>query len=66
MISVEVGGASLELVSEIIRRRIEHARRGSGLLPTVEDDEILELIARFGDDIRGIESELYERFQGGR
>jgi hypothetical protein len=61
--TVVVAGLTTELLSEIVHRRIEHARRGAGELPTVEADELEILIAQFGDDLRTIESVLYERFQ---
>lgn len=58
-----IGGADREVLSEIILRRIEHARRGAGPVPVVAAEEINELIAAFGDDLRTIEAVLYERFQ---
>jgi len=51
------------VLREILKRRIEHARRGSGPLPAVGDETIDDLLRRHGDHVRGMENELYERFQ---
>jgi len=61
--SVEVAGISVELVDGIIKRRLEWARRAPGPLPRVSLAVIEGLVARHGDDIRGIERHLYEVFQ---
>jgi len=62
--TVRVGGApSREDLRRILSARIEDARRGSGPLPTFSDAGLDRLIARFGDDIRGLEHYLYEVFQ---
>ncbi|MFT5127396.1 MAG: hypothetical protein ACI8W8_000999 [Rhodothermales bacterium] len=61
--TIRVEGVSRELLAEIVRRRIVHARRGPGPIPSVGNTEIDQLIANFGDDLRTIESVLYERFQ---
>ena len=50
-------------LKQIIKRRIESARRDPGPVPTVLPKTIAELLRRFGDDVRGIEAWLYERFQ---
>lgn len=61
--TVAVAGLTAEWLTEVVQRRIAHARRGPGPLPAIERPEIDDLIAQFGDDLRTIESVLYERFQ---
>lgn len=48
---------------EILERRIENARRNSGPVPGIGDETIDDLLRRHSDHVRGIENELYERFQ---
>lgn len=61
---VEVGGLlTLERLGQIVSRRIEAARRGPGSVPEVPSHSLEALVARFGDDVRGIEHHLYECFQ---
>ena len=48
---------------EMFGRRIEWARRGPGPLPQVRLRTAQEMIDRFGDDLRAIESHLYDLFQ---
>jgi hypothetical protein len=61
---VEVGGLlTIERLGLIVERRIEAARRGPGSVPEVSPSSLEALVARFGDDVRGIEHHLYERFQ---
>jgi len=51
-------------LAEILKRRIEHARRDSASpVPVVTDETIADLLRRHGDHVRGMEHELYERFQ---
>jgi hypothetical protein len=52
-----------ERLGEIVERRVEAARRGPGQVPRVPLAGLGALLARFGDDLRGIEHHLYERFQ---
>lgn len=52
-----------ERLGEILRRRIEWARRGPGPLPRVPPDVVRRLIQRFRDDLRAIEGFLYDVFQ---
>ena len=61
--TVAVGNATPALLSAIIRRRVERARRGPGELPDVPAEEVCKLIERFGDDLRAAEDHLYDRFQ---
>lgn len=61
--SVAVGEVSVELVAEIIKRRVEWARRGPGEVPGVTRAGVEGLIERHGDNIRAIERHLYEIFQ---
>jgi hypothetical protein len=63
MRTILLRGLSPEKLEAIVRRRIEHVRRGDGPLPEVMRAEIESLLARHGDDLRAIESELYDRFQ---
>jgi len=50
-------------LERIVRRRIEHARRSAGPVPTVRPETIANLLRRYGSDVRAIEDEMYERFQ---
>ncbi|MDP7741580.1 MAG: hypothetical protein QGF67_09080 [Lentisphaeria bacterium] len=50
-------------IAELVRRRIEHARRAPGPLPDVDAAGIDRLKARFGGNIRAIENCLYDIFQ---
>lgn len=63
MRTVVLRGLAPERLEAIIRRRIEHVRRGDGPLPQVTRAEIESLLSRHGDDVRAIEHELYDRFQ---
>ncbi|MCA8922357.1 MAG: hypothetical protein KDD82_11145 [Planctomycetes bacterium] len=58
-------GAGLDLarLTEIVSRRIEAARRGPGPLPWIPEASLRALLARFGDDLRGMERHLYDRVQ---
>lgn len=60
---VEVGRASVELVSEMIERRIEWARRDPGPVPAVSTAAAAALVDQHGDDLRAVEHHLYEVFQ---
>jgi len=62
--TLHLKGLKPEHLAEILRRRLEASRRGSGPIPTLETDVIHRLIHSFGDDIRAIEAYLYEIFQG--
>jgi len=53
-----------ERLHEILNRRIRWARRAPGSVPHVTLDTARALIERFGDDVRTIEWDLYEQFQG--
>lgn len=53
---------SLERLQQIFRRRIELARLGDGEIPHISVEEIKSLIRRFGDNIRAMEDDLYQRF----
>ena len=50
-------------VRSIFARRIEHARRFGGAVPGVGGDTIADLLRRYGSNVRGMEHEMYERFQ---
>lgn len=53
----------VEKLACIFHIRIEHVRRGPGPIPRIKYKTIQELMDRYGDDIRSMEDELYERFQ---
>ena len=57
------GRLNATTLREILERRIERARRDTGAVPGIDDDTIGDLLRRHGDHVRGIENELYERFQ---
>lgn len=66
--TVQVGAAEegrdpVEVLSQVVRRRIEWARRGGGPVPEVSRETLAELVAAHGDDQRAIEDRLYDRFQ---
>ena len=61
--TVRIEGLGLAKLDAIIRARVEAARRGPGPLPRVELEQQQRLIQRFGDDLRAIESHLYDLFQ---
>ena len=61
--AVELRGLSPQRLSAILERRIEAARRSSGAVPSFDTQSVQLLIDRFGDDVRSIESYLYEIFQ---
>lgn len=61
--SLEVGGLSVELLGEIVDRRIEWARRAPGPVPTVAPAALAALLDWHGDNVRAIEHHLYEVFQ---
>jgi hypothetical protein len=48
---------------QIVDRRLEWARRAEGPVPYVSDAVLDRLLARFGDDVRAIESALYDAIQ---
>ncbi len=58
---IDSTGAST--ITELVRRRIEHARRSPGPVPDVDAASIGRLKSRFGSDIRAIENYLYDIFQ---
>ncbi len=58
-----IQGLSVEKLGAIVERRIEASRRGEGPVPVVEVSGLEWLIERRGDDVRGIEGDLYEVFQ---
>ena len=47
----------------IFNRRIERFRRGPGPVPTIRAETIKDLMSRYGEDVRRMEVDLYERFQ---
>jgi len=61
--TVRAGGVTPDRLGEILRRRVEWARRGPGPVPRVPAESVRRLIARHGDDLRAIEGFLYDVFQ---
>ncbi len=60
---IQLKGISVERLDRIIRRRIEWARRCPGPVPAVSLPEVERLIRTYHDDLSGIFSALYEKFQ---
>jgi len=56
-------GMDAERLAAVLQRRIEAARRGPGPIPCLSHAAIAALLARFGDDLRAVESYLYDVFQ---
>jgi len=54
---------TVKRVEAIVRRRIEWARRGPGLVPRVSRQAVEWLVQRFGTDMRAAEDYLYDLFQ---
>jgi hypothetical protein len=50
-------------LADMFHRRIEHVRRGPGPVPAIRNRTVRELMTRYGDDVRRMEGDLYERFQ---
>jgi len=50
-------------IKSIFERRIEHARRSPGAVPVIRGDTVADLLSRYGSNVRGMEHEMYERFQ---
>ena len=61
--SVILEGLSETKLANIIKLRLEHARRSKGNIPYLDEYAIKKLIERFDDNIRSIEDYLYEVFQ---
>ncbi|MEZ4632939.1 MAG: hypothetical protein R2880_19875 [Deinococcales bacterium] len=62
-LSVRLRGLTVDKLREVVRGRLEHARRTPGPLPYLSDDDLKKLITRYGDNLYAIENELYEVFQ---
>jgi hypothetical protein len=56
-------GTTATLLYDLLNRRIEHARRGDGPVPSVTVDTTAMLLERCGPNIRRILHELYAVFQ---
>lgn len=64
---VDVPGATdLARVRQIVRRRLQWARRGEGALPRVEGPFVDGLIERHGADLRRIMADLYDHLEDRR
>ena len=59
----KIRGLSLQKLRLVVDKRIDWARRNAGPVPFLEDPELLLLIDRYGDDLRSMESFLYDVFQ---
>ncbi len=60
---LELGERSPAELRVMFEARIEAARRAPGPLPRLTEQTLRRLIARHVDDIRGMESSLYDAFQ---
>lgn len=58
-----LGGLTADRLRRILDRRLEHARRGEGTIPTFSDEAVEKLVDLFGDDLRSMLDVLYEYFQ---
>jgi energy-coupling factor transporter ATP-binding protein EcfA2 len=63
VITHEVKGLDIERLRAITQKRIEWARKTSGPLPFIPDESLEYLLTQHQDNLRAIESELYEVFQ---
>lgn len=64
VITVHVGEKMApEVLTQIVQRRIEFARRQAGAVPKLTPQTIARLIETYGDDVRAIEGHLYNVFQ---
>lgn len=61
--SIELHGIEPQKLARILSLRIEAARRNPGPLPTLTHASLSKLLLQFGDDLRAMESYLYDRFQ---
>lgn len=62
--TVRLGAApSLELLGQIVTRRLEWSRRGPGPMPRPSVVTLTALVTAHGGDLRAIESVLYDRYQ---
>lgn len=61
--TARAGVADPGRLGEILRRRIEWARRGPGPVPRIPPELVRRLIDRFGDNLRAMEGFLYDVFQ---
>ncbi len=60
---IHLTGLSLEKLQALIAKRLEWARRSNGEIPTVPKARLEQLLEIYGDDLRGIETELYTDYQ---
>ncbi len=63
VLTVRVGGVNVAELRAICAQRVEWARRAEGPVPVVSDAAGAALIREHSDDIRAMESHLYEVFQ---
>lgn len=60
--TIHVSQQTTSTLQDILNRRIEYARRDEGDLPFLSIEKVTALQRDYGDDIRAIESALYEEF----
>jgi hypothetical protein len=61
--TVPLGGITVGRLRAIVDRRIENCRRDPGPIPAIGDGALECLVRRHRDDIRAMESDLYDAFQ---
>lgn len=61
--SVCLKGLTPTQLEQILRRRIEWARRSPGPVPEISPAKVVQLIEEYDDDVRSILDRLYEEFQ---
>ncbi len=59
----KVSATDNNILLEIFNRRIAYARRNAGDIPVLDMQIIDQLKQLYGDDVRKMEADLYERFQ---
>lgn len=60
---ISLTGLSLEKLEAVIEKRLQWARRSDGQIPRVPQYKLEQLLAQYGDDLRGIQGALYDEYQ---
>jgi len=63
VITIKVSTSDPQMLQNILNRRIEYCRRGPDLIPVLTIEDVNFLKRRFKDDIRSMQSYLYDVFQ---
>ena len=63
LMNIKISTTDEHRLWQIFNRRLEYARRSTGKIPKIDMSLIEQLKQRFGDDIRAMESFLYEKIQ---